>query len=93
MTGKKVEGSTVQGAKSEEFFKGEWEPKTETEFIELLNELAEGMENFGGKWRNHWRENEGKCLRVLRGFREDAKTKIIERPGGYMSDLWDERMR
>jgi len=55
-------------------------------------EVAEDMENHGGKWRNRWRKEPQKCRRVLAAFREGSRNRIIPAPGGYMNDLWLKRI-
>jgi DNA-binding MarR family transcriptional regulator len=86
-------GSGLNGSRrlQKQFWEG-WLPDTEAEFIDLMQEVAEDMENWGGKWRNRWRRHRAKCERVLRTYRDEAKTKLIDHPGGFMDDLWKKRM-
>jgi hypothetical protein len=86
--------SRVSGSRrfAPRFWEEGWEPQTEAEYMGLMNEIAEDMANWGGKWRNRWREDKDRCLRVLRTMREDSKHKVIRATGGYMDDLWTKRM-
>jgi hypothetical protein len=84
--------SSVECAFSQRFYTDAWLPETEKDFIALMGEITHGMENFGGFWRNSWRSNKAKCRKVLVIFRDEAKQKVFENPGGWMADLLKKRL-
>jgi len=65
-------------------------PESEKDFMHLMAELAEDMENHGGKWRLRWRTKGGpdKCRRVLADYLQASAAREIPKPGGYMNDNW-----
>lgn len=77
-----------QGRLAAEFRDG-WLPQTEPEFMDLLRDIAEDMENFGGRWRNRWRQDPDLCKILLQDLRAESRANVIDRPGGWLNDLWE----
>jgi hypothetical protein len=51
--------------------------------------LRDAMLNDGGKWRNRYRKNRGKTLRVLRACQSDlVEGKVPRSWAAYAEDLW-----
>jgi len=92
--GSGLHGSRIQGAFSQRFLREGWEPITEAEFMALLIEVAEGMGDFGGRWRKRWREHRSLCLDALAALRVELLSKSdIERPGGWLNSTFEEFQR
>ncbi len=64
---------------------------TEKEFMDRLtgHTGSNGMVNYGGMWRNRFRQNPDKCFRILVSLEADLKEgKLVRSRGGYLADLW-----
>jgi len=63
----------------------------EREFLQRLGEITgpKEMANWGGRWRNRYRENPGKAIRVLAELKSMHKEgSIVRNAGAAADDLW-----
>jgi hypothetical protein len=99
-TAKALEGNTATDREpsSVEQFSGSSAPKGaekmngEADFLNELGAVAgpKELENWGGRWRNRYRENSGKARRVLAELAAMAKEgKITRNAGACANDLWE----
>lgn len=92
LTTEPLRGEGLNGSRHSSECNEEKLPETEAEFMAFMRAHCEEMANWGGKWRIRWRTKPKKCNRVIATYLEDRKTKNISKAGGYMNDLWANRM-